>query len=150
MYFCAEKCFLRKAIHTKICQKTGWNFSSWKLPLQRKLLTSSSAFIFRLFESRPEAKQLFVPFRHLSSEDMKHSTLLRAHALRVMGTVEKCLARIEEPEKLDELLHTLGRKHSSYNVKSEFVDVSWHLREGGCDKAVDMCTCLLCHFQREN
>ena len=57
----------------------------------------------RLFETRPDAKELFVPFKHLSSEDMKHSTHLRAHALRVMGTVEKCLARIEEPEKLDEL-----------------------------------------------
>ena len=55
---------------------------------------------------------------------MKHDTQLRAHALRVMGTVEKCLARIDEPEKLDALLHTLGRRHSAYNVKSEFVDVS--------------------------
>ena len=81
----------------------------------------------RLFETRPDAKELFVPFKHLSSEDMKHSTHLRAHALRVMGTVEKCLARIEEPEKLDELLHTLGRRHSVYNVKSEFVDVSRHV-----------------------
>ena len=47
--------------------------------------------------------------------------------MRVMGTVEKCLARIEEPEKLDELLHALGRRHSVYNVKSEFVDVSIQL-----------------------
>lgn len=41
-----------------------------------------------------------------------------------MGTVEKCLARIDEPEKLDVLLHELGAKHLLYNAKVDYIDVS--------------------------
>ena len=60
----------------------------------------------------------------MTNEDMSQNALLRSHALRVMATVEKALARIDEPEKLDEMLHTLGRRHSAYSVRSDFIDVS--------------------------
>ena len=70
-------------------------------------------------------QDMFLPFKNLSKDDMKHNSQLRAHALRVMGTVEKALARIEEPEKLVEILHALGRRHSTYNAKAEYVDVSF-------------------------
>ena len=55
---------------------------------------------------------------------MKHNAQVRAHALRVMGTVEKVVARLDEPDNLINVLHQLGRRHSTYSVKPEYVDVS--------------------------
>lgn len=41
-----------------------------------------------------------------------------------MAFVQKAIARINEPEKLDTLLKDLGRKHYSYGAKVKYVDVS--------------------------
>lgn len=65
-----------------------------------------------------------MPFQKLAQEDMEHSAILRSHALRVMGTVDKCLARIRTPEKLQTLMHELGERHVNYNARYDFVDVS--------------------------
>jgi hypothetical protein len=54
---------------------------------------------------------------------MEHSAILRSHALRVMGTVEKCISRIKTPEKLHSLMHDLGERHTNYNARYDFVDV---------------------------
>ena len=80
--------------------------------------------LFRLFESHPDVKRLFLPFHNLSINDMRDNAVVRAHALRVMATVEKAVARLDEPDKLIKILHDLGRRHFTYNAKPEYVDVS--------------------------
>lgn len=67
-----------------------------------------------------------MPFKGMTKEDLQYSNQLRTHALRVMGTVEKCLARIEEPKKLQEMLSDLGSRHVMYNAKVDYIDVSIH------------------------
>ena len=47
----------------------------------------------------------------MPADMMKESKELRQHALRVMGFVEKCIARIHSQEKLDAIVRQLGRHH---------------------------------------
>nr|KAG5704253.1 hypothetical protein BaRGS_012541 [Batillaria attramentaria] len=75
-----------------------------------------------LFETHPDVQEIFLPFKGQSLDDLKHSTQLKSHVLRVMGTVEKCLARINEPDKLEALLHDLGAKHLLYNARIDYID----------------------------
>ncbi|KAG8238363.1 hypothetical protein J437_LFUL018322 [Ladona fulva] len=41
---------------------------------------------------------------------------------RVMAFVQKAVARLYEPEKLDLLLRELGKKHYSYGAKQQYID----------------------------
>jgi hypothetical protein len=43
---------------------------------------------------------------------------------RVMAFVQKAVARLHEPEKLETLLQELGKKHYAYGAKQKYVDVS--------------------------
>lgn len=45
-----------------------------------------------------------------------------------MGTVEKCIGRIKTPEKLENLMHELGERHTHYNARYDFVDVRINLK----------------------
>lgn len=87
------------------------------------LLKYELFYLYSLFQTHPEVQDAFLPFQQLSKEDMEHSAILRSHALRVMGTVEKCIGRIKTPEKLHSLMHELGERHTNYNARYDFVDV---------------------------
>ena len=69
-------------------------------------------------------QDLFVPFRGLNSEELRQNVGLREHGLRVMGTIEKCITRIDKPEKLTSMLEVLGEKHIVFDTKIEYFDVS--------------------------
>ena len=92
--------------------------------LKFRYIFSLFALFFRLFETHPDVQDVFMPYKGLSQEDLSHSSTLRDHALRVMGTVEKCLARINEPKKLTDMLHDLGARHVMYTAKVDYIDVS--------------------------
>jgi hypothetical protein len=77
-----------------------------------------------LFDNHPEVQDAFLPFQHLSRKDMEQSAILRSHALRVMGTVDKCITRLDTPDKLKELMSDLGKRHMNYNTKEDFIEVS--------------------------
>ncbi|KAJ8320544.1 hypothetical protein KUTeg_002131 [Tegillarca granosa] len=77
----------------------------------------------RLFETHPEVQDAFLPFQQLTKSDLEQSVILRSHALRVMGTVDKCLSRAHKPEKLQELMLELGSRHSTYNAKADFFEM---------------------------
>nr|QQO51929.1 globin gb_IIIA [Platynereis dumerilii] len=95
---------------------------SWKV-LQEDMSRVGVVMFIGLFETHPDVQDLFLPFRNLTTADMKHNAQLKTHALKVMGTVEKALARLDEPKKLEDMLHSLGRRHSTYNIKPEYVDL---------------------------
>ncbi|CAL1533850.1 unnamed protein product [Lymnaea stagnalis] len=65
----------------------------------------------------------FMSFRDKTPEELKASTALRSHVLRVMGAVEKVVARLDQHEKLITLLHDLGQRHMAYNARPEFLDL---------------------------
>ncbi|XP_046389351.1 cytoglobin-2-like, partial [Ischnura elegans] len=76
-----------------------------------------------LFETHPDVQEVFMSFQGIELEELKHSKQLRSHALRVMGFVQKTVARLHEPEKLDVLLRELGKKHHGYSAKQEYIDL---------------------------
>uniref|UniRef100_T1IE76 Globin domain-containing protein n=1 Tax=Rhodnius prolixus TaxID=13249 RepID=T1IE76_RHOPR len=43
--------------------------------------------------------------------------------IMVMAFVQKAVARLHEPEKLDQLLKELGKKHYGYKAKAKYVDL---------------------------
>ncbi|XP_046381363.1 non-symbiotic hemoglobin 1-like [Haliotis rufescens] len=95
---------------------------TWQI-IQKDIARVGVVMFMRLFETHPDVQEVFMPFKGKSKEDLSHSAQLKAHALRVMGTVEKCLARINEPKKMEELLHDLGAKHVMYNARVDYIDL---------------------------
>ncbi|GIX77954.1 GLOBIN domain-containing protein [Caerostris darwini] len=77
-----------------------------------------------LFETHPDVQDVFMPFKGLTKDGLRHSTELRAHGLRVMSFVQKVVARFEEPDKSEALLQELGKNHVMYGAKMDYVDVS--------------------------
>lgn len=77
----------------------------------------------KLFDSHPEVQDAFLPFKQLSRQDMEQSAVLRSHALRVMGTVDKCIARLDKPDKFQEIMTELGKRHVNYNAKEDFIEM---------------------------
>ncbi|XP_052760571.1 uncharacterized protein LOC128203274 isoform X2 [Mya arenaria] len=79
--------------------------------------------IITLFETHPEVHEAFMSFRAENTSELEYNAILRAHALRVMGTVDKCIYRLDNREKLRDLMTELGIRHKNYSVKIEFIDL---------------------------
>ena len=65
-----------------------------------------------------------MPFRTLQKSELEYNTILRSHAMRVMSTVDKCIARLDNRPKLREMMTEMGIRHQNYTVKMEYIDVS--------------------------
>ncbi|KAK3093355.1 hypothetical protein FSP39_014452 [Pinctada imbricata] len=77
----------------------------------------------RLFEKNPDLKDLFVPFRGMDMNQLRQHEGLREHGLRVMGSIEKCVARIDSPRRFDAMLTELGHKHVVFNIKPDYFEL---------------------------
>ncbi|XP_025425683.1 neuroglobin-1-like isoform X1 [Sipha flava] len=95
---------------------------TWKL-LEEDIAKVGVITFVSLFETHPDVQQSFMPFKGVDLEDLKHSRQLRDHALRVMAFVQKAVARLYEPDKLETLLRDLGKKHYHYGAKQKYVDL---------------------------
>ncbi|XP_034241848.1 neuroglobin-like [Thrips palmi] len=96
--------------------------TSWK-EIENNVAQVGVITFISLFETHPDVQEVFMPFNGIELEDLKHSKQLRAHALRVMAFVQKAVARLNEPEKLQTLVRDLGRKHVGYGAKRRYVDL---------------------------
>ncbi|KAK7094157.1 hypothetical protein V1264_007819 [Littorina saxatilis] len=76
-----------------------------------------------MFKTHPQVEDFFMPFTGLAKTDEQYSSTLRQHALRVMATVEKCIHRLDEPERMRNILEQLGSRHINYNAKIDYVDL---------------------------
>ncbi|XP_052820400.1 uncharacterized protein LOC128246248 [Mya arenaria] len=74
-----------------------------------------------MFENRPVLIEIFANFRGRDVGDLQRSGLIRQHALKVMGTIDKCISRINEPENLAKLLIETGALHKKYNVTPDVI-----------------------------
>ncbi|XP_060573831.1 uncharacterized protein LOC132731634 isoform X3 [Ruditapes philippinarum] len=79
--------------------------------------------LLKLFASHPDVQDAFTTFKGMSPEDLTHSNQLRSHAMRVMGTVDKCLTCIHEPDIMFKTLHDLGARHVMYTAKVDYMDL---------------------------
>lgn len=78
----------------------------------------------RMFESYPDLKSAFGPFKHLNHHDASYEEVLRAHGVRVVNIVELVLNLWQNEEEVIQNLHELGRRHLTFSAKVEYVDVS--------------------------
>ncbi|XP_022614665.1 neuroglobin-like [Seriola dumerili] len=77
----------------------------------------------RLFETHPECKDVFFMFKEVDDpETLRTSRELRAHGLRIMSFIEKSVARIDQDERLDQLILDLGRKHYVYDAPPKYYE----------------------------
>ncbi|XP_053700796.1 x globin [Synchiropus splendidus] len=75
----------------------------------------------KLFETHPECKDVFFLFRDVKDlEKLRSSRELRAHGLRVMSFIEKSVARLDQPERLEVLAVELGKSHFHYNAPPKY------------------------------
>jgi hypothetical protein len=49
-----------------------------------------------------------------------------------MGAVQKAVFRLNEPAKLETFLRDLGRSHTTYGAKCEYMDVSARVDSSRC------------------
>ncbi|XP_035764876.1 neuroglobin-like isoform X2 [Neolamprologus brichardi] len=85
--------------------------SSWR-EIQEDISRVGVIMFVRLFETHPECKDAFFTFRDLNDVNtLRASKELKAHGLRIMYIIEKTVARIDQDDRLDQLILDLGRKH---------------------------------------
>lgn len=94
--------------------------SCWTI-LRRHVGDIGVATFVGMFESRPELKDAFHAFKGKNLTELQHTGLIRAHALRVMATVDKCISRLDEPSNLANLMIEMGRHHRQYNVNPDYI-----------------------------
>ncbi|XP_068204243.1 globin CTT-VIII-like [Palaemon carinicauda] len=95
---------------------------SWKA-LEANIAKVGIVIFIKLFETHPDVQEVFMPFRGVALEDIKQSKQLRAHALRVMGFVNKAVGRLDQPEKLLPLLSDCGKSHYYYGANISYIDL---------------------------
>ncbi|XP_066532391.1 neuroglobin-like [Hoplias malabaricus] len=93
--------------------------NSWGT-VKNEVMKSGVILFVRLFEVHPECKEAFFTFRDVPEPGIQFSKELRAHGLRVLSFVEKSVARLGEPERLEQLSLDLGRKHYHYNSNPQY------------------------------
>ncbi|CAI5684861.1 neuroglobin isoform X1 [Oreochromis niloticus] len=97
--------------------------SSWK-EIQEDISRVGVIMFVRLFETHPECKDAFFAFRDLNDVNaLRASKELKAHGLRIMYIIEKTVARIDQDDRLDQLILDLGRKHYQYKALPKYYDL---------------------------
>ena len=113
------------------------------------LLNQFISLVSSMFKTHPHVEDFFMPFTGLARTDEQYTTTLRQHALRVMATVEKCIHRLEEPDRMRHILEQLGSRHAAYRVKL-WVLIPW-LVSYLCDSSqtIDLLVLVLNYFIKE-
>lgn len=94
--------------------------SNWRI-MEQSIANIGINALVSMFESRPELKDAFHAFKGKNLTELQHTGLIRAHALRVMATVDKCISRLDEPSNLANLMIEMGRHHRQYNVNPDYI-----------------------------
>ncbi|KAG9283173.1 neuroglobin-like [Astyanax mexicanus] len=100
-------------------EQKGLIKDSWS-KIQQDVTKAGIIMFVRLFENHPECKDAFFSFRNVEDPRVQASRELRAHGLRVMSFLEKSMARIDKPERLEKLVLELGRKHYHYHSNPKY------------------------------
>ncbi|RUS80969.1 hypothetical protein EGW08_011244, partial [Elysia chlorotica] len=95
---------------------------TWRL-VQEDMAKVGVVMFIKLFETHPEVQSVFMPFKAQNCESLMDNVQLKSHALRVMGTVDKCINRFHDPAKVRDMLHELGARHVMYNAKVDYMDL---------------------------
>ncbi|GAB6022446.1 hypothetical protein CHUAL_006559 [Chamberlinius hualienensis] len=94
---------------------------TWK-ELEANISKVGVITFLKLFETHPDVQDYFPNLTGIASEDLKHSKQLQSHALKVMGFIQKVVARLHEPSKLTSLIRQLGKNHFLYGAKPAYIE----------------------------
>jgi len=93
---------------------------SWEL-IKRDVTAIGVETFTGLFNTHPESYDSFLAFKDIDVRDIDKSSILKAHALRVMQTVDKCVSRLDQTDKMADLLRKLGRRHIDYQANARLI-----------------------------
>lgn len=96
--------------------------TSWQ-NVERDLHNVGVQVFIGLFESCPNAQELFDVESMSSKESIPNSLRFKRHILLMMNLIEKALARINHREQFEHLLHDLGAKHAEYGIIATDLDL---------------------------
>lgn len=74
--------------------------------------------ISSLIEAVPPVKKLF----ELRHKNMKLKDVVRYHGELVMGSVDKAVMFLDDPEKMESFMHEVGDRHAEITVRLEYMD----------------------------
>lgn len=83
---------------------------SWKILRQDAKRTGNVTFL-SMFTVYPEMLPMFASFCGLPPDSIENTATIVEHGMYVMSFVEKAIARLQEHENLEGLLHELGDIH---------------------------------------
>ena len=68
-----------------------------------------------MFRANGESQRIFKKFKDLKNDDeLRVSETLEQHATAVMNVIDDTITNIENVDYVFELLHSAGRRHSTY------------------------------------
>lgn len=73
--------------------------------------------IHSFFTGYPEYQKMFRSFADIPLAELHKSKRLIAHGYTVMTSLTALVENLDDPEVLNELLHTVGRNHGRRKVK---------------------------------
>lgn len=96
---------------------------SWQV-IKEDVARVGTVTFLSMFTAEPETFDLFAKFSHIPKHSIKSSAVFIEHILLVMSCVDKTIARLQEHDKLEHLLHGLGDIHRHIGVtRSYFVKI---------------------------
>ncbi|XP_071823290.1 globin-1-like [Apostichopus japonicus] len=96
--------------------------SSWEQALKNKKVFGVNVFI-KLFIQNPSSQDLFEQLRGIPLEDLKTHRKMKAHALRVMASLNTLVEQIDEEEILSEMFNNVARTHVIHKVEKAHYDL---------------------------
>ncbi|XP_072043424.1 globin-1-like [Amphiura filiformis] len=92
--------------------------NTWKGVWNKDVKLKFSVSLFKnLFTAHPELQQLFRGMKEIEElETLIKSPKLKAHALRVVSSVNNLIENLDSPEVFVEMLKNLARSHKGNNV----------------------------------
>lgn len=91
---------------------------SWKILREDTKRTGNVTFL-SMFNVYPEMLPMFARYRGLSPESIENTATIVEHGMFVMSYVEKTIARLEEHENLESILHEVGDIHRQAGMRRE-------------------------------
>ncbi|KAJ8036838.1 Globin C, coelomic [Holothuria leucospilota] len=95
--------------------------SSWEQIMKNKRKVGVDVFV-RLFTNYPKSKELFEQLRDIPTEDLRNHKKMKAHALRVMASLNSVVESLDDLEILGEMLQNVGRTHVLHHVEKHYYD----------------------------
>ena len=82
------------------------------------------SFYYSFFTAHPEYRLIFPAFRDIEDlEVLAKTPKLKAHAFRVVSTINNLIENLDTPDVFVEMLKNIGRSHQNRNIPRKNFEV---------------------------